>query len=108
MQVKAFVELVASLLSASISNPNSQDGPTPPGLAGEMLRVMKEAGVLNGLTNALKLIDTSHPQVRCLGQPHGHSSVLQATMYPSFGTNESRTSSFGYHATAEEAFDMWL
>ena len=64
LQVKAFVELVASLLSASISNPNSQDGPTPPGLAGEMLRVMKDAGVLNGLTNALKLIDTSHPQVQ--------------------------------------------
>lgn len=62
-QVKAFVELVASLLSASISNPNSQDGPTPPGLAGEMLRVMKEAGVLKGLTNALKLVDPNHPQV---------------------------------------------
>lgn len=57
------MELVASLLSASISNPNSQEGPTPPGLAGEMLRVMKEAGVLKGLTNALKLVDTSHPQV---------------------------------------------
>ncbi len=63
MQVKAFVELVSSLLSASISNPSSQDGASPPGLAGEMLRVMKEAGVLKGLTNALKLVDTDHPQV---------------------------------------------
>ena len=61
--MKAFVELVASLLSASISNPSSQDGASPPGLAGEMLRVMKEAGVLKGLTNALKLVDTDHPQV---------------------------------------------
>ncbi|DBB00800.1 TPA: hypothetical protein ACH3X1_000730 [Trebouxia sp. C0004] len=61
-KVKAFVELVSSLLSASISNPSSQDGASPPGLAGEMLRVMKEAGVLKGLTNALKLVDTDHPQ----------------------------------------------
>jgi hypothetical protein len=63
VQVKAFVELVSSLLSASITNPSSQDGASPPGLAGEMLRVMKEAGVLKGLTNALKLVDTDHPQV---------------------------------------------
>lgn len=63
-QVKAFVELVASLLSASISNPSSSDGASPPGLAGEMLRVMKEAGVLKCLTNALKLVDTDHPQVQ--------------------------------------------
>ncbi|KAL0033594.1 hypothetical protein WJX79_006288 [Trebouxia sp. C0005] len=61
-KVKAFVELVSSLLSASITNPSSQDGASPPGLAGEMLRVMKEAGVLKGLTNALKLVDTDHPQ----------------------------------------------
>ena len=60
------MELVASLLSASISNPSSQDGASPPGLAGEMLRVMKEAGVLKGLTNALKLVDTDHPQVSLL------------------------------------------
>ena len=63
IQVKAFVELVATLLSASISNPSSQDAASPPGLAGEMLRVMKEAGVLKGLTNALKLVDNNHPQV---------------------------------------------
>lgn len=65
-QVKAFVELVASLLSASISNPSSADGASPPGLAGEMLRVMKETGVLKCLTNALKLVDTDHPQVQHL------------------------------------------
>lgn len=64
--MKAFVELVASLLSASISNPSSADGASPPGLAGEMLRVMKEAGVLKCLTNALKLVDTDHPQVQLL------------------------------------------
>ena len=64
--MKAFVELVASLLSASISNPSSADGASPPGLAGEMLRVMKETGVLKCLTNALKLIDTDHPQVHLL------------------------------------------
>ncbi len=73
LQVKAFVELVASLLSASISNPSSQDGASPPGLAGEMLRVMKEAGVLKGLTNALKLVDTDHPQVQ-------HHSIMKTSM----------------------------
>ena len=57
------MDLVATLLSASISSPSSQDAASPPGLAGEMLRVMKEAGVLKGLTNALKLVDNNHPQV---------------------------------------------
>ena len=42
-----------------------------------MLRVMKEAGVLQGLTNALKLVDTDHPQVPSLLCSLGSSQVWQ-------------------------------
>ena len=65
------------LLSASITNPSSQEGASPPGLAGEMMRGMKEAGVLKGLTNALKLVDNNHPQVSI-----STSKVLEMTLTP--------------------------
>lgn len=63
MQVKAYVQLVGSLLSASMSHPNAQRSMGPPGLAGEMVRTMKEAGMISVLVRVLKLIDTSHPKV---------------------------------------------
>ncbi len=61
VQVKAFVELAGSLLSAGAAK--SQAG-QPSGLSGEMLRCMRSAGVINALIGALKLIDMDHPNVR--------------------------------------------
>ena len=64
-QVKTFVELVGSLLSASSggSGPLSR-GPRPgAGPSLEMARAMKEAGVVKALTDALALMDLDHPKV---------------------------------------------
>lgn len=63
MQVKAFVELAGSLLSAGAAK--SQAG-QPTGLSGEMLRCMRSSGVINALIGALKLVDMDHPNVSLL------------------------------------------
>lgn len=49
-----------------------------------MLRVMKDAGVLKGLTNALKLVDFGHPQVIAMTcfLWHHVCSVLKLHMLP--------------------------
>ena len=60
VQVKAFVELAGSLLSAGAAK--SQAG-QPTGLSGEMLRCMRSSGVINALIGALKLVDMDHPNV---------------------------------------------
>ena len=60
VQVKAFVELAGSLLSAGAAK--SQAG-QPTGLSGEMLRCMRSSGVIDALIGALKLIDMDHPNV---------------------------------------------
>eukprot|EP00884_Botryococcus_braunii_P008520 jgi/Botrbrau1/1766/Bobra.0217s0021.1 len=63
-RVKAFVELIGSLLSASSpsSNSSARQPPSAAGLPVEMVRAMREAGIVKALTNSLKLIDFSHPQ----------------------------------------------
>jgi hypothetical protein len=63
-QVKAFVELVGSLLSASGGKAGA-GGSGQAGLSGEMMRAMRWAGVIPVLINALRLLDLDHPNV-CL------------------------------------------
>ena len=63
-QVKAFVELVGSLLSASGPGSTGRAGAATLGLSTEMVRAMREAGIVKALTTSLKLIDMDHPKVR--------------------------------------------
>lgn len=60
VQVKAFVELAGSLLSAGSARGQSSQAL---GLTGEMIRFMRSSGVINALIIALKLIDMDHPKV---------------------------------------------
>lgn len=64
-QVKTFVELVGSLLSASGSAGAMPPRPPRPGTGAsvEMARAMKEAGVIKALMDALALLDLDHPKV---------------------------------------------
>jgi hypothetical protein len=79
MQVKAFVELAGSLLSAGGSR--GQPG-QPAGLSGEMLRFMRFAGVVNALINALKLVDMDHPEVKTPAHPsHDEKYTLNWSAY---------------------------
>ena len=68
-QVKAFVELAGSLLSAGAPKPaGSQQRSQTQGLSGEMLRSMRFAGVISALIGAMELLDADHPQVcACTG-----------------------------------------
>ena len=63
-QVKAFVELAGSLLSAGAPKPaGSQQRSQTQGLSGEMLRSMRFAGVISALIGTMELLDADHPQV---------------------------------------------
>jgi hypothetical protein len=66
-QVKAFVDLAGSLLAATATSPpggrNGQQ-PMASGLSSEMLRAMKDAGVVQALTAAMMLVDLDHPKAR--------------------------------------------
>ena len=64
-QVKAFIDLVGSLLSASMPPPTGPRGMRPAAqpLATEIVRTMQDTGIVKPLINALKLVDTNHPQV---------------------------------------------
>ena len=64
-QVKAFIDLVGSLLSASMPPPTGPRGMRPAAqpLATEIVRTMQDTGIIKPLINALKLVDTNHPQV---------------------------------------------
>ncbi len=65
MQVKAFVELAGSLLSAGAPKPaGSGQRSQTQGLSGEMLRSMRFAGVISALIGAMELLDPDHPQVQ--------------------------------------------
>lgn len=60
------MELIGSLLSASSpanGSSNSRQPPSAAGLSTEMIRAMREAGIVKALTNSLQLIDYNHPQV---------------------------------------------
>ena len=66
-QVKAFVELAGSLLSAGAPKPaGSPQRAQTQGLSGEMLRSMRFAGVISALIGAMELLDSDHPQVHSL------------------------------------------
>ncbi|KAK9821448.1 hypothetical protein WJX81_000342 [Elliptochloris bilobata] len=64
-KVQAFVELVGSLLQAterSVARPGGRNGGGAQGLSTEVVRSMREAGVVGALTAALKLVDLDHPR----------------------------------------------
>ena len=77
LQVKAFVELAGSLLSAGAAK--SQAG-QPTGLSGEMLRCMRSSGVINALIGALKLVDMDHPNVRPTASLSPSSASIHALL----------------------------
>ena len=69
-QVKAFVELAGSLLSAGAPKPaGSPQRTQTQGLSGEMLRSMRFAGVISALIGAMELLDADHPQVHLFFMP---------------------------------------
>ncbi len=73
-QIKAFVELVGALLSASAPMTGTASHTAPAaGLSIEMIRAMRDAGVVKALTNSLSLIDNNHPQVT----PRFHPLVIR-------------------------------
>jgi len=72
-QVRAFVDLVGSLLHATERGAAGRGGrgAGAPGLSGEVVRAMREAGVVGALTAALKLVDLDHPKARgCYTLPY--------------------------------------
>lgn len=110
-QVKTFVELVGSLLSAS-GSPSQGLSSRPPrqgsGASVEMARAMKEGGVIKALTNALALLDLDHPKVwavcmACTIQP-GCAAVL--AMNGCRPLNDSRMS--GHHMALSSASSLAL
>ena len=91
VQVKTFVELVGSLLSASGSNGMPSRSPRPAqGPSLEMARAMKEAGIIKALTDALALMDLDHPKVcmhtrmQAFGRMHAHKHAVQVKVCSQF------------------------
>jgi len=67
------VDLVGSLLHATERGAAGRGGrgAGAPGLSGEVVRAMREAGVVGALTAALKLVDLDHPKARgCYTLPY--------------------------------------
>ncbi|KAK9830284.1 hypothetical protein WJX72_010812 [[Myrmecia] bisecta] len=71
-KVKAFVNLVGSLLSASTPGASSGNRAASTGLSTEMVRAMRDAGMVKALTSALKMIDLDHPKA-----PASINSILK-------------------------------
>ncbi len=87
-QVKAFVELAGSLLSAGAPKPvGSPQRAQTQGLSGEMLRSMRFAGVISALIGAMELLDSDHPQVCFLRMPpcnQGPSQCMPSALFVLF------------------------
>lgn len=61
-QIKAFVDLIGSLLSASSGSQSENRSTQTSGLTVEMIRSMREVGVVSALTRVLKLVEMDHPE----------------------------------------------
>lgn len=60
-QIREFIDLIGSLLSASSGNHSENRSTQISGLTIEMIRSMREVGVVSALTNALKLFGMGCP-----------------------------------------------
>lgn len=60
-QIREFIDLIGSLLSASSGNHSENRSTQISGLTVEMIRSMREVGVVSALTNALKMFGMGCP-----------------------------------------------